>query len=341
MGPRRVPFIIGGSRTVYAALGGHSLLQRAPHDRASRRAVRSSPVLDLEVIVVDDGSHDATPQILRGWADRPGVAVLCHPRQPGQRRGDPDRVRAARAKSPSSRTPTSNTTRQNFRAARANVDGTKWSGLRLAFLGGGPHRALNLALRGLLRADAAVQHVSKSTSPTWRPATRHSGAKCSVLDVREDRFGFVPRSQPRCPGPAARLSRCRSAITLGPSRGQEDRLARRVCARCTPSSSSGCTVPRRRSRAVVQSRTRLPVALARRKSASEKVKPGWLPGRTGLCPGAEPRRGLPDGGNRSVHLAGPRDAGGVHARRARRCGSRSPGAVRGSATSSARCSTCG
>jgi glycosyltransferase involved in cell wall biosynthesis len=42
------------------------------------RRVLEGPYPDKEVIVVDDGSTDATPQVLAEWSGRPGLVVLRH-----------------------------------------------------------------------------------------------------------------------------------------------------------------------------------------------------------------------------------------------------------------------
>ncbi len=61
---------------------------------------------EKEIIVVDDGSRDHTPQILERWANVSGVRLLYH----GCNRGKGAAVRSglahARARSPLSRTPT-------------------------------------------------------------------------------------------------------------------------------------------------------------------------------------------------------------------------------------------
>ena len=45
---------------------------------------RPYPGAEQEVIVVDDGSSDRTPQLLSGWARRPGFKVLTHPKNRGK-----------------------------------------------------------------------------------------------------------------------------------------------------------------------------------------------------------------------------------------------------------------
>jgi glycosyltransferase involved in cell wall biosynthesis len=42
------------------------------------------PYPDKEVIIVDDGSQDATPRLLKRWADHPGVQVIHHERNLGK-----------------------------------------------------------------------------------------------------------------------------------------------------------------------------------------------------------------------------------------------------------------
>ena len=49
-----------------------------------RLAGRPYPGTEQEVIVVDDGSSDRTPQLLAGWANRPGFRVLTHPQNRGK-----------------------------------------------------------------------------------------------------------------------------------------------------------------------------------------------------------------------------------------------------------------
>ena len=48
------------------------------------RRLVAAPYPDKEVIVVDDGSTDATPRLLQAWAGRPGVVLLRHERNRGK-----------------------------------------------------------------------------------------------------------------------------------------------------------------------------------------------------------------------------------------------------------------
>jgi glycosyltransferase involved in cell wall biosynthesis len=48
------------------------------------RRLRDGPYPDKEVIVVDDGSTDATPQILQAWAGQPGFLILRHHHNQGK-----------------------------------------------------------------------------------------------------------------------------------------------------------------------------------------------------------------------------------------------------------------
>ena len=46
--------------------------------------VAAGPYPDKEVIIIDDGSSDATPQLLEKWADLPGFRVLRHAKNQGK-----------------------------------------------------------------------------------------------------------------------------------------------------------------------------------------------------------------------------------------------------------------
>jgi dolichol-phosphate mannosyltransferase len=48
------------------------------------RRVAAGPYHDKEVLVIDDGSSDATPRLLEAWADRPGFRVLRHAKNQGK-----------------------------------------------------------------------------------------------------------------------------------------------------------------------------------------------------------------------------------------------------------------
>jgi glycosyltransferase involved in cell wall biosynthesis len=48
------------------------------------RRVAAGPYPDKEVIVIDDGSSDATPRLLEPWADRPGFRILRHAKNQGK-----------------------------------------------------------------------------------------------------------------------------------------------------------------------------------------------------------------------------------------------------------------
>jgi dolichol-phosphate mannosyltransferase len=48
------------------------------------RRVADGPYPDKEVIVIDDGSSDATPRLLESWTDRPGFRVLRHTKNQGK-----------------------------------------------------------------------------------------------------------------------------------------------------------------------------------------------------------------------------------------------------------------
>jgi dolichol-phosphate mannosyltransferase len=48
------------------------------------RRVAAGPYPDKEVIVIDDGSSDATPRLLEAWAERPGFCVLRHAKNQGK-----------------------------------------------------------------------------------------------------------------------------------------------------------------------------------------------------------------------------------------------------------------
>jgi dolichol-phosphate mannosyltransferase len=58
--------------------------------------LQEGPYPDKEVIVVDDGSTDATPRILANWAERPGFLLLRHDRNRGK--GSAIRTGLARAR---------------------------------------------------------------------------------------------------------------------------------------------------------------------------------------------------------------------------------------------------
>ncbi len=48
------------------------------------RRVAEGPYPDKEVIVIDDGSSDATPRLLEAWAGRPGFILLRHDKNRGK-----------------------------------------------------------------------------------------------------------------------------------------------------------------------------------------------------------------------------------------------------------------
>ncbi len=48
------------------------------------RRVAEGPYPDKEVIVIDDGSRDATPRLLQAWAGRPGFVLLRHEKNRGK-----------------------------------------------------------------------------------------------------------------------------------------------------------------------------------------------------------------------------------------------------------------
>ncbi len=48
------------------------------------RQVAEGPYPDKEVIVIDDGSRDATPRLLQAWAGRPGFVLLRHEKNRGK-----------------------------------------------------------------------------------------------------------------------------------------------------------------------------------------------------------------------------------------------------------------
>ena len=54
------------------------------------------PYPGKEVIVIDDGSTDATPRLLEAWADRPGFVLLRHDKNRGK--GAAVRIRAGAAR---------------------------------------------------------------------------------------------------------------------------------------------------------------------------------------------------------------------------------------------------
>ncbi len=65
--------------------------------------------LDKQVVVIDDGSTDATPEILQRWQDGNGVVVVSQPNRGRERRSEPH-CRTSTVKSPSSKTRTWSTT---------------------------------------------------------------------------------------------------------------------------------------------------------------------------------------------------------------------------------------
>ena len=159
------------------------------------RRVADGPYPDKEVIVIDDGSTDATPRLLEAWAGRPGFVVLRHDTQPRQGSGRAHRAGACHGRGArSSRTPTWSTTRPTTRgwssrscAATAEaVYGSRylaptrrlpWTRFRLGVV------FFNLLVRllyGRRLTDEATCYKAARTG-LWR-----------ALDLRAERFELCP-----------------------------------------------------------------------------------------------------------------------------------------------------
>ena len=159
-------------------------------------AVRTAPLRDIEIIVVDDGSTDGSRTILKRNVEPIADRVIYHGVNRGQGRG------LAQWFSPplpvisfSSRTPTSNIIREEYpRLLEPILSGKADVVFGSRFMGAGPHRVVYfwhmIGNKLLTLLSNMCTNINLTDMETCYKAFRTSVIR--TIDLREDRFGFEP-----------------------------------------------------------------------------------------------------------------------------------------------------